>query len=97
MNNIRRNLRVLRKTFFILDIVNAVIGISIILLGIIVLINIKSNIALFPILFLLAFLMNLGVALKGYLNNQKLKYIINLIASAFLLIITFIGFITTWG
>lgn len=95
--NIKRNLKLLRQTFFVLDIAIVVFGICITILGIIILINVGANIKLFPILFLIAFLMYLSFACKNYLNGQKIKYIISLIVSAVVLIITFIGFVATWG
>lgn len=95
--NIKRNIKLLRKICFYLDIVNSILGIGIIVLGIIILINISAHVKLFPVLFLLALFMNLGLAFKHYLNDSKGKYILLLVISALLLMITFIGFVATWG
>jgi|MTBAKSStandDraft_2_1061841.scaffolds.fasta_scaffold60356_1 hypothetical protein len=95
--NIRRNIKLLRKTCFVLDIANFVLGIVIIVLGIMILINVHAFIKLFPILFLFAFFMNLSLSFKHYLNNNKAKYITMLTISSLLLIITLVGFVATWG
>ena len=96
--NIKRNMKLLRKTSIILDGVSCILGIVIVILAIMIFISIGTFYKLFPILFFLAFLMNLVFAFKYYLNNNsKAKYITMLVISSILLIITFIAFITTWG
>lgn len=96
--NIKRNMKLLRKTSIILDGVSCILGIVIVILAIMIFISIDTFYKLFPILFFLAFLMNLVFAFKYYLNNNsKAKYITMLVVSSVLLIITFIAFITTWG
>ncbi|SHJ49342.1 hypothetical protein [Parasporobacterium paucivorans] len=91
--NIKRNIRLVRKIFNVLDLVNIVLSVVIIVLGIFIFVNISGNKALFPVLFLMAFVLNLSIAFRAWLNDNKGRYIIQLVISAFLLCVTFLGFI----
>lgn len=90
---LKRNVRLVRKISSILDVADIVLSLGIVLIGIIIFTNVKGNKELFPILFLTAFVLNLSLSYKAWLNGNKGKYIIQLVTAAFLLVVTFLGFI----
>lgn len=89
----------LRDKIFMLDMIHIAIGILIIILAIIAFLNPNNKLALFPIIFALAGILELMKVYKGFKifkrNDKRRRYIIwNIFLSVFLFIISVISIIS---
>lgn len=96
MKNIRRNVKALRKIGYIIDVLNLLLGVSIIILSIFILFWVEKNIRLFSVLFFNAFIMNLLMAIKYELRGNARKAIIQGIIALVFFIISAIAFLGLW-
>jgi hypothetical protein len=87
--------RSLRRIGPIIDRTNIVISAVIIICAVIILLDIKNRLFLFPVIFTLAAVMNGLMAFKCFKMAETLRMVFLLIAFVFLAILSIIGYIVT--
>ncbi len=88
--------RKFQYTGLIMDIMNLVLGLTTIILAIVVLVNVKENVKLFPVLFATSGTMNFIMGLKYFKRDEKSRGIMLVIAAIIILAVSAIGFIALW-
>lgn len=81
----------------LIDHINAVIGIIIILLAVMLVIDVEKYLFLFPVLFTTSAVMNILLAYKYLKMNDMLRALILTVAFVALTIISIIGYIVCFG
>lgn len=77
--------RQFRRFGRIVDAINLILSTAVIVCAVLLLLNTKENMLLFPVIFLCTALMNLALAIKNYKRRETFKFIVQIVA--------FLGFI----
>ncbi len=93
---IERSRRSMRKLSSVMDIANTIIGIAILACGVLILIDIKGNAGFFPIVFMLAAVMNGIMGMKYHMRREIARAIGLFLATAFLFVLSVLGIFGIW-
>lgn len=95
MATIYERRRSLRRIGPIIDKTNIAISAAIIVCAVVIVLDIKRYLFLFPVIFTLAAIMNGLMAFKCYKMAEMIRMVVLLIAFAMLVVLSIIGYIVT--
>ncbi len=95
MAGIYERKRNLRRIGPIIDRTNIAISVAIIVCAAVIILDIKKNLFMFPVIFTLAAIMNGLMAFKCYKMAEMIRMVVLLIAFALLVVLSIIGYIVT--